>query len=58
MMPKAGRTAKRSLLGAVVVCVWGAFLVLGVHDIEEICGAYNQHWEFDSGHTPSLFPLS
>ncbi|MFD5829339.1 hypothetical protein [Lentzea sp. NPDC060358] len=37
---------------------WGAFLVLGVHDIEEVCGARGQFWEFDPGHRPSLFPPS
>ena len=58
MVSKPGRWARWSLLGAVVVYGWGAFLVLGVHDIEETCGMYNQYWEFDPAHRPSMFPLS
>lgn len=58
MVSKPGRWARWSLLGAVVVYVWGAFLVLGVYDIEETCGMHNQYWEFDPNHRASLFPPS
>ncbi|MEO6088565.1 MAG: hypothetical protein ABIQ18_36180 [Umezawaea sp.] len=58
MVSKPGRWARWSLLGAVVMYVWGLFIVFGVFDIEELCGKYNQHWEFDPNHRDSLFPLS
>ncbi|WP_157528442.1 hypothetical protein [Nocardia sp. NRRL S-836] len=47
-----------SLLGAAVVYAWGVFMVLGVYDVEELCGRYGQHWEFDPAHRESLFPPS
>lgn len=58
MVSKPGRVARWSLLGAVILYGWGAFLVLGVHDIEEVCGMHDQVWEFDPGHRPSMFPPS
>ncbi len=58
MMSKPGRSAGWFLLGAAVVYVWGAFHVLGVLDIEEVCGARDQVWEYDPGRRDSLLPLS
>ncbi len=58
MLAKPGRAALWSLLGAAVVYAWGAFIVFGVFDIEEMCRNHDQHWEFDPVHRPSLFPPS
>ena len=58
MISKAGRSASWCLLGAAVMYVWGFLNMLAVPDIEEVCGKYDQRWEFDPGHRESLLPLS
>ncbi|HUQ58914.1 hypothetical protein [Lentzea sp.] len=57
-MSKPGRVAGWSLLGAVLVYGWGYLLLLGVHDIEELCGSRGHPWEFDPNRRESLLPLS
>jgi hypothetical protein len=58
MLPKPGRMVGWSLFGAAVMYVWGFLSGLAVPDIEEVCNRHNQRWEYDPGHTESLFPIS